>query len=64
MKKWTGNDIGVKGASKISELLMINTTFTQLDLSGNWNATINKEWIVTKNVFLMNWKNEQVTILE
>ena len=42
MKKWTGNNIGDEGANKISESLMINTTLTQLDLSSNWNTTIDK----------------------
>ena len=41
-EKWTGNNIGDEGASKISESLKINTTLTQLYLSGNWNATIDK----------------------
>ena len=42
MKKWTANNIGNEGASKISESLMINTTLTELNLHGNWNATIDK----------------------
>ena len=33
-EKWTANNIGTEGAIKISELLKINTTLTQLDLSG------------------------------
>ena len=33
--KWTVNDIGDSGASKISESLMINTTLTKLDLGCN-----------------------------
>ena len=41
-KKWTANDIGSEGANKISESLKINTTLTQLYLSGNWNTTIDK----------------------
>ena len=32
MNKWTGNKIGVKGASKISESLKVNTTLTVLFL--------------------------------
>ena len=31
--KWTDNQIGDEGASKITELLKINTTLTELDLS-------------------------------
>ena len=42
MKKRTGNDIGAEGANKISESLKINTTLTQLNLSSNWNTTIDK----------------------
>ena len=42
MEKWTANNIGAEGANKISESLMINTTLTQLNLSGNWNTTIDK----------------------
>ena len=34
-KKWTGNKIGTKGASAISETLKINTTLTELWLSGD-----------------------------
>ena len=42
MGNWTGNWIGDEGAIKISELLMINTTLTQLDLMSNWNITNDK----------------------
>ena len=38
--KWTANWIGDKGASKISESLMINTTLTQLILLCSWKTTI------------------------
>ncbi len=38
----TGNNIGDEGANKISETLKINTTLTQLNLSGKWNTTIDK----------------------
>ena len=31
--KWTGNEIGDEGASKISESLKVNTTLTKLGLS-------------------------------
>ena len=31
--KWTGNEIGDEGASKISESLKVNTTLTELNLS-------------------------------
>ena len=48
--KWTANKIGAEGASKISELLKINSTLTELNLYGNWNPTIDKKWIVIKNV--------------
>ena len=40
--KWTGNHIGDEGTNRISELLMINTTLTDLDLGGSWNTTIDK----------------------
>ena len=40
--KWTDNNIGTEGAKTISESLMINTTLTQLNLSCNWNTTIDK----------------------
>ena len=33
-EKWTDNQIGSEGASKISESLKINTTLTKLDLRG------------------------------
>ena len=42
MKEWTDNNIGAEGANKISESLKINTTLTQLNLSSNWNTTIDK----------------------
>ena len=32
MTKWTANGIGVSGAIKISESLMMNTTLTELNL--------------------------------
>jgi len=35
MNKWTGNEIGDSGASKISESLKVNTTLTKLDLGGD-----------------------------
>ncbi len=41
-KKWTDNNIGDEGATKISESLMINTSLTELNLTSNWNTTINK----------------------
>ena len=34
-QKWTDNGIGDEGASAISESLMINTTLTELWLSGD-----------------------------
>ena len=37
-EKWIGNNIRSGGAIKISELLKINTTLTQLNLSSNWNT--------------------------
>ena len=37
IKQWTDNNIGAEGAKKISELLMINTTLTQLDLWSDEN---------------------------
>ena len=33
--KWTDNRIGAKGAVKISESLMTNTTLTKLNLGGD-----------------------------
>ena len=35
--KWTANNIGDEGATKISESLMINTTLTELDLRSDDN---------------------------
>ncbi len=32
MNKWTDNEIGDSGAIKISELLKVNTTLTELNL--------------------------------
>ena len=40
--KWTGNKIGAKGAAKISESLMTNTTLTELNLGGD-NILKNKQ---------------------
>ncbi len=54
MKKWTGNDIGAEGASMISESLMINTSLTQLDLSGNWNNATNRNDFDTICLFTGN----------
>ena len=46
-KEWdeslTGNDIGAEGAAKISELLMTNTTLTELYLGCDDNITKNKQ---------------------
>ena len=39
--KWTGNNIGVEGAVKISESLMTNTTLTTLDLGSDDNIMKN-----------------------
>ncbi len=50
---WAGSNIGAKGTKRISESLKINTTLTKLNLGGNWNPTIDKNWIVIKNVVLM-----------
>ena len=33
--KWTDNEIGAEGASKISESLKVNTTLTELYLGGD-----------------------------
>ena len=41
MNKWTGNRIGVEGASKISESLKTNTTLTKLDLEGDGKMKFN-----------------------
>ena len=54
MKKWTGNSIGDEGASKISESLKINTTLTQLNLSGNWNNATNRNDFGTICLFTGN----------
>ena len=35
MNKWTENDIGDEGASKISESLKVNTTLTELNLNSD-----------------------------
>ena len=35
MNKWTDNEIGDEGASKISESLKVNTTLTELNLTGD-----------------------------
>ena len=35
MNKWTGNEIGDEGASKISESLKVNSSLTELDLFGD-----------------------------
>ena len=35
MNEWTGNDIGVEGASKISESLKVNSTLTELYLNSD-----------------------------
>ena len=32
LNKWTDNEIGAEGASKISESLKVNTTLTELNL--------------------------------
>ena len=41
--KWTDNNIGSKGAAKISESLMTNTTLTILVLSSDDNIIKNKQ---------------------
>ena len=41
--KWTENNIGAEGASKMSESLMTNTTLTKLDLWGDDNIIKNKQ---------------------
>ena len=49
--KWTDSEIGYSGAIKISELLMMNTTLTDLNLYG----------VIEKgktNVIEWNWRNE------
>ena len=35
MNKWTDNEIGAEGASKISETLKVNTTLTELYLGSD-----------------------------
>ncbi len=55
--KWTGDEIGDEGASKISESLKVNTTLTILNMSCNWNATLVK-------VLNYDSKLEQLTKLE
>ena len=44
--KWTDNKIGAKGATKISESLMINTTLTELNLSSDDNIIYNNIIII------------------
>ena len=43
MKKKIDNTIGDKGAKAISELLMINTTLTSLDLTSDEKIKIGKD---------------------
>ena len=50
MIKWTANQIGDKGAIKISESLMMNTTLTELDLS----CVIGK-----KRINVIEWRNRR-----
>ena len=42
-EKWTGNNFGDEGATKISESLMTNTTLTTLNLRGDDNIMKNKQ---------------------
>jgi len=48
-KKWTGNEIGDEGASKISESLKINTTLTELDLRRDEIINKNEKHKIKKN---------------
>ena len=48
--KWTGNYIGDKGAVKISESLMTNTTLTELNLSCDDNIIKNIEEMIYKEI--------------
>ena len=41
--KWTDNNIGAKGAAKIGESLMTNTTLTELGLGSDDNIIKNNE---------------------
>ena len=43
MKELTVSNIGVEGAKKISEALMINTTLTELNLGGDDKTRKDKE---------------------
>ncbi len=61
-EKWTGNNIGDEGASKISESLMVNTALTRLDLSRIWNTTDCRKMNWSKVYITMN--DKQWTILE
>ena len=49
MDKWTDNEIGAEGSSKISESLKVNTTLTVLHLGGDeyeykWERERNEKW--------------------
>ena len=55
--KWTANKIGYKGAMKISESLMTNTTLTTLNLSSD--DYIIKHWKSEKDrMFFLEFFNE------
>ena len=53
----TDNDIGQEGAGMISEALKINSTLTELNLSGD-----RKKKRIKKTKRLLDNKDEQVTI--
>ena len=62
-KKWTVNEIGTEGASKISESLKINTTLTELNLScdeirnKNEEQKRKKKWRINKKKW---WTANQI----
>jgi len=59
--KWTGNNIRDEGASKISETLKVNTTLTELRLSGDeleYNEK-EKEMKMKVNKWTGNWIGDE-----
>ena len=54
--KWKENKIGAEGANKISESLKVNTTLTELDLSGDDKIDKKMKWKrqKTRNEIKMN----------
>ena len=62
---WTGRDVGVGGAQKISESLMSNSTLTALYLSGDrWSVMIENYRKMKRNKWKKKITIEKETILE